>query len=39
MTVPFMTIPLWQNNSANIMDRTMEAYDNMLISFVQRYMY
>lgn len=29
MVVPFMKIPLLQNNSANIMDRTMKVYDNM----------
>lgn len=29
MVVPFMKIPLLQNNSTNIMDRTMEVYDNM----------
>lgn len=29
MVVPFMKIPLLQNNSANIMDRTMEVYDNI----------
>lgn len=29
MVVPFMKIPLLQNNSANIMDRTIGVYDNM----------
>lgn len=29
MVVPFMIIPLWQNNSGNNMDKRMKAYDNM----------